>query len=208
MGLDVIGAGFGRTGTMSLKQALEQLGFAPCYHMVEVFAHPGHAAVWLAAAKGEPTDWRAFFKDYRAAVDMPVAYFWHELADAFPDAKIVLTERDPDAWYDSMSKTILENWAQADAMADDPVRGPQLRMATYIVRDKTFGGRTDRAHAIAVLKAHNDAVKRAFPPDRLLVYDVDQGWAPLCKFLGTAVPDAPFPRTNSAEEFRARILKD
>ena len=208
MSLDVIGAGFGRTGTMSLKQALERLGFAPCYHMAEVFAHPEHAAVWLAAAQGDPTDWRAFFKDYRAAVDMPVAYFWRELAEVFPDAKIVLTERDPEAWYESMSRTILENWARADAMADDPVRGPQIRMATYIVRDKTFGGRTDRAHAIAVLKAHNDAVKRAIPPDRLLVYDVDQGWAPLCKFLGTAVPDAPFPRTNSAAEFRARILKD
>jgi hypothetical protein len=107
MGLQVIGAGFGRTGTMSLKLALEQLGFGPCYHMMEVFAHPEHNAVWEGATLGQPTDWPAFLAPYRAAVDWPVCNFWRELAVVFPDAKFILTERDPEKWYNSISQTII-----------------------------------------------------------------------------------------------------
>ena len=206
MNLELIGAGFGRTGTMSLKLALEQLGLAPCHHMAELFSHPEQAPVWHDAAKGKPTDWRAVLKDYRAAVDWPSCHFWRELVETFPDAKVLLTERDPEAWYKSMSQTIFEIMARSDAVADDPVRGPQIRMARYIVEEKTFGGRLDREHVIAVYKAHNEAVKRAIPRGRLLIYDVGEGWGPLCKFLGVAVPEAPFPRTNTTEEFRSRMV--
>lgn len=205
MVMQVIGAGFGRTGTMSLKLALEELGFAPCYHMYEVFAHPGHAEIWHAAAKGAAADWRDFLKDYKAAVDWPVCHFWRELAETFPDAKILLTERDEDAWYKSILQTIFDVMNRSDEFANDPVRGPQMRMARYVVKEKTFAGRTDRDSALAVYRAHNEAVKRAFPRERLLVYDVGEGWAPLCEFLGVAVPASPFPRTNSTEEFRARV---
>lgn len=208
MSLEVIGAGFGRTGTMSLKLALEQLGFSPCHHMAEIFAHPEQAPAWHDAAKGKPTDWRAFLKDYRATLDWPSCYFWREMAETFPDANFLLTERDPEAWYKSMSQTIFEIMARGDEVADDPVRGPQIRMARYIVEERTFGGHTDHDHAIAIYKAHNEAVKRTIAPERLLVYDVSQGWAPLCKHLGVAVPETPFPRTNTTEDFRARMSKD
>ncbi len=204
MSLEVIGAGFGRTGTMSLKLALEQLGFAPCHHMSELFAHPEQAPIWDDAAHGKPTDWRSFLKDYRAAVDWPACHFWRELVETFPGAKVLLTERDAEAWYTSMSQTIFDIMARADQADPDPVRGPQIRMATYIVREKTFGGRTDKDHAIAVYKAHNAAVKAALG-DRLLVYDVAQGWGPLCAHLGVAVPEAPFPYTNTTEQFRSRM---
>ncbi len=206
MSLDVIGAGFGRTGTTSLKLALEQLGFAPCYHMVEVFEHPEHAPVWHDAAEGKPTDLHSLLGPYRAAVDWPACHFWRELAQAFPDAKVLLTERDAESWYKSMSQTIFEFMRLAADGAELPPPGSQPDMARYIVGEKTFGGRSDHDHAIAVYKAHNEAVKRALPADRLLVYDVGQGWEPLCKFLGVAVPDAPFPRTNTADEFRSNVV--
>lgn len=205
MSLELIGAGFGRTGTMSLKLALEQLGLAPCHHMAELFSHPEQAPTWHDAARGKPTDWCEFLKDYRAAVDWPACYFWRELAAAFPDAKVLLTERDADAWYKSMEHTIFQAMARIDRVADDPVRGPQMRMASYIVAEKTFGGRLDREHVLSVYKAHNEAVKRAIPPEKLLVYDVGQGWELLCKFLGVPVPATPFPRTNTSEEFRSRL---
>lgn len=208
MSLDLIGAGFGRTGTLSLKLALEQLGFGPCYHMSEVFQHPEHAPIWHAAADDASTDWQALLGSYRATVDWPGCYFWRALMMEFPEAKVLLSVRDPESWYKSISRTIFEIMDRAEAVADDPVQGPQLRMARYIVRDKTFGGNIDRDHVLSVYKAHNEAVKRAVPPEKLLVYDVKEGWAPLCAFLGVAVPDTQFPRTNSTEEFRARIPKD
>jgi len=205
MSLKIIGAGFGRTGTKSLKAALEMLGFGPCYHMVEVFQNPDHTAIWNDAVAGTPPDWRDFMNGYRAGVDWPVCHFWREMAEAFPQAKILLTERDADAWYDSISQTIFEQLGRVEELADVPVFGPQTRMAHTMLVDKTFGGRLDRDHVIAVYKAHNESVKRAVPPERLLVHDVSQGWEPLCAFLGVDVPDAAFPRTNSTEEFRALI---
>jgi hypothetical protein len=200
--MKVIGAGFGRTGTFSLKLALEQLGFAPCYHMVEVFQHPDHNQVWTDAALGKPVDWKGFLAPYPAGVDWPICHFWRELADVFPDAKFILTEREPEAWYASMAQTILATMERP--MPEDPVRGAQARMGKLIVAEQVFGGRTDKDHVIAVYKAHNAAVKATLPASRLLVTDSPEGWGPLCKFLGVAAPDAPFPKTNTAAEFRAR----
>lgn len=203
MALQVIGAGFGRTGTFSLRTALEQLGFAPCYHMVDVFAHPEHNAVWEGAADGKPTDWNSFFAPYGAAVDWPVCNFWRELSVVYPEAKFILTERDPEAWYKSMSQTIIASMTR-EGEPDDPVRRAQARMGRRVVSEMAFGNRLDKDHVIAVYKRHNQDVKDTLPASRLLVTDSPDGWEPLCRFLGVPVPATAFPKTNSTDEFRAR----
>jgi hypothetical protein len=193
MSLKVIGAGFGRTGTHSLKLALEMLGFSPCYHMVEVFTHPGHSEQWEAIARGATPDWNKLLGGYKAGVDWPVCHFWRELSQAYPDAKIILTERDAEGWYRSIADTIFEFIARGKAsQASLIVFGTQL----------TFGNRTDKEHVIDVYRRHNETVKREAPKDRLLVYDVPQGWKPLCDFLGVPVPATPFPKVNTTEDFR------
>ena len=194
MSLSVVGAGFGRTGTLSLKLALEQLGFAPCHHMVEVFGNPDQAPVWHKAARGEKVDWDALLAGYRASVDWPSCHFWRELA-AHPDAKVILSTAIRNAGTKHF-ETIFR------VMENPPPRGERtvLGMAKYIVREKTFGGRTE-AHVLDVLARHEAEVKRMIAPERLLVFDVAEGWEPLCRFLGVAVPEGAFPRTNSTEEF-------
>jgi len=201
MSLKVVGAGFGRTGTHSLKLALEKLGFGPCYHMAEVFTHPGHAEAWLALAEGRSHDFGSVLAGYRSAVDFPVVHFWRELAKANPGAKVILTERDPKVWYESARRTIFPRMAMDPDTAEYPT---QLRMAQRIVKLLTFGGNLDEAHVIDVYRRHNDEVRRTIAPERLLVFDGAMGWAPLCEFLQVPVPDEPFPRTNTAEEFQAR----
>lgn len=204
MALKVIGAGFGRTGTFSLRTALEQLGFAPCYHMVEVFQHPEHNALWEDGANGKPVNWNAFLAPYQAAVDWPVCHFWRELSQAFPGAKVILTERDAEKWWQSISQTILTYMSMSGEPAD-PVRKLQSHMGKLIVGEKTFGNNFEKHHVLEIYRRHNAAVKAALPASRLLVFDTPQGWEPLCNFLGVPVPDAPFPKTNSTVEFRARI---
>jgi len=205
MSLEVIGAGFGRTGTLSLKLALEQLGFRPCYHMTEVFGHPGHSALWTRALKGELAALDEVLTGYRATVDWPGCHFWRELSERHPSAKVILTERDAQAWYKSISRTILDYMSRdADTQGWDPVRRAQWDMNQILLGQQTFGSRPTEEHVTAVYRIHNDAVKRAIPASRLLVYDVAQGWAPLCKFLRLPVPAQQFPKTNSTEEFRAR----
>lgn len=210
MTIRVIGAGFGRTGTLSLKLALEQLGFAPCYHMMEVFGHPDHAAKWLAAAKSGTQDFAPMLGEYRAAVDWPIAYFWRGLAEVYADARVILTERGAQAWYASMSKTIIASMQRFDGRVPpglDPARAAQMEMAHYIVADRTFGGKYDEANVLATYRRHNDEVKRAIPASRLLIFD-SEGWEPLCKFLDVPVPAVPYPKTNSTAEFRARARLD
>ncbi|PKQ05062.1 MAG: sulfotransferase family protein [Alphaproteobacteria bacterium HGW-Alphaproteobacteria-12] len=203
MALSVIGAGFGRTGTLSLKLALEQLGFAPCHHMLEVFANPGQAPAWLSAAKGEAVDWDALLSDYKASVDWPSCHFWRELAAHYPEAKVILSTRDPRRWYKSISETIFR--AMEGQIPEEGPGRDVMAMARHIVGSKTFGGRTDEAHVLDVFTRHEAEVKRGIPAGRLLVFDVAEGWEPLCRFLGVPVPDAPFPRTNSSEEFQAHL---
>ena len=217
MSLEVIGAGFGRTGTMSLKVALENLGFGPCYHMTEVFANPEHVELWEAAARDEPVDWDGLFRGYRATADWPGAAFYEELMARYPEAKVILTVRDPERWYESTRSTIYELTVTAS-------RSPTFRLlfgamrflrfgrigrgnlANEIVWDGTFDGRfEDRRYAIEVFERHNAEVRRRVPPDRLLVYEVKEGWSPLCEFLGVEEPDAPFPHVNDTAEMRRRI---
>ena len=203
MTLKVIGAGFGRTGTLSLKGALEALGFGPCYHMYEVRAHPEHIAVWDRAADGAPVDWDALFAGFQATVDWPSTAFLWDLHARYPDARIILTTRDPEAWYDSAQATIFQ--AVKRRTADDPDLTRMMAMADKIVFEQTFGGRfNDRDHAIAVFEDHIAEVRRRVPPQQLLDYDVKEGWAPLCRFLDRKIPEQPFPRVNVREEFPVR----
>ena len=195
--LKVIGAGFGRTGTHSLKLALEQLGFGPCYHMVEVFKNPQAPGWWIDAADGRP-DWQKIFAGYSATVDWPGVTFYTELATAYPSAKVILTERDPNAWFESTQATIFP--ASVPPGADPTFQ----QMFDKVIR-RLFDDRLrDRNHAIAVFQRHNAEVRRTIAPERLLVYEVTQGWAPLCGFLGVDVPSTPMPKTNTREEWGRR----
>jgi hypothetical protein len=201
MQLSVIGAGFGRTGTRSLKYALDRLGVGPCYHMSEIFQHPEHANVWMSLATGASRDFGPVLGAYRSVVDWPAVNFYRELADANPSAKVVLTERDAEVWYESMRATIFERMTLDVAGAQYP---DQLRMAKFVVAEKTFANCFDKDHAIAVYRRHNDEVRRMIAPERLLVMSGEMGWAPLCEFLRVPVPDEPYPKTNTSEEFRGR----
>jgi hypothetical protein len=204
--LNVIGAGFGRTGTMSLKTALDQLGCGPCYHMIEVFAHPEHIATWQAAAEGQPVDWEALFEGYQAAVDWPACTFYRQLMELYPQAKVVLTVRDAERWYESVCNTILRATTDGSTEGLPPEMARQRRMVDTLVWQRTFGGRfEDKQHAIAVFEQHRREVEETVPRERLLVYDVREGWEPLCRFLGVAVPaGVPFPALNTTEEGRQR----
>lgn len=205
MALQLIGAGFGRTGTLSLKEALESLGLAPCHHMMEVFLHPETADDWLAASLGQNVDWNQLLGGYRASVDWPSCAFWRELSVAFPEARVLLSVRDPERWYQSVFETIYQVMKQARQSEDASVR-ERLRMADQIVLQNTFDGRfEDRAHAIGVFERHVEDVKKTIPAERLLVYEVGSGWEPICDFLGLDVPQREFPRVNTRDEFQARF---
>ncbi len=207
MSLRVIGAGFGRTGTLSLKFALEKLGFDKCYHMMEVHLHPSHNQIWRDAAKGRMPDWHALFEGYQASVDWPSCNFWREQMQAFPEAKVILSRRDPQAWYRSVMNTI---WlaTQARASSNDPAARTGAAMAYEVVWDAVFQRRMDDEDwVISRYEAHNQAVIDEVPADKLLVYEPGQGWAPLCEFLNVPVPDEDYPKVNSTEDFKAQWEK-
>ena len=179
MPLDVIGAGFGRTGTLSLKFALEKLGFSKCYHMTEVFGHPEHVPMWAAAHRGGPADWEKLYDGYRATVDWPSCNLWETHAKLYPNARVILTVRDPEGWYKSVMNTIYRSSSAMRRSAD-----PNLRRmgewANDIVWKHVFDGRVeDRAHAIAVYNTHVARVKATIPKSRLLVFEASEGWEPL-----------------------------
>ncbi|MFK3982201.1 sulfotransferase family protein [Micromonospora sp. NPDC050397] len=213
--LEIIGAGFGRTGTMSTKEALELLGFGPCHHMTELFRQPASIAGWLRVAEGGPADWDSLYAGYRSTLDWPGAYFWRDLVATYPDARVLLTVRDPDRWYDSVASTIYRPRSSDPSTLSPAVRRateerPELldqpRLAEKLVWQGTFGGRfADRAHAIGVYTAHLAEVRATVPAGRLLEFDPAQGWEPLCSWLGVDPPDTPFPLLNTGESFRERI---
>lgn len=201
MALSVIGAGFGRTGTLSLKTALEKLGFGPCYHTLEIVKNPGFEEPWYRAAMGEQVDWDEIFRGYRSTVDWPSAHFYGELVEHFPDAKVILTVRDSARWIESCEKTIFP--ALRRSLSElDTTRQDRGRMARKVVFEQALGGNIDDyEHLTRLFDDHIAAVKRSIPSERLLVYGVAQGWQPLCTFLGVPVPDEPFPRVNEAKDF-------
>lgn len=196
MTLSVIGAGLGRTGTASLKVALEMLGLGRCHHMSEVFGSSEQIDLWVKAANGAP-DWPAIFKGYGAAVDFPTSAFWRELSQYYPDAKIILSLRDPEKWYESTQETIL-----SPAMSAGFEHMPFAPVVKNVVHRFFDGEIHDHDHLIAKFKRHNEDVIRSIPKERLLVFEAKDGWAPLCKFLGKPVPSEAYPRVNSKEEMK------
>lgn len=196
MALEVIAAGLGRNATFTMKFALEKLGFGPCHHMVEVFADARRQVpLWIEAAGGNP-DWDAIFDGFRASSDYPSASFWRELADYYPEAKVVLTTRDPDSWFESVSATIFSPGMQ-DSLKGSPV---EVMMNGAVFGPFGGGDITDRAFMTDWYAQRNQLVIDTIAPERLLVFQPKDGWEPLCEFLGVDVPDLPFPRVNSRDE--------
>jgi hypothetical protein len=206
--LKVIGAGFGRTGTASIKAALEEIGFGPCYHMFEVMGNPGHIDEWARAARGESIDWHALFASFQSSTDWPACTFWDQHVAAFPEAKVLLSVRNPDAWYESVLTTIY-NFRLGNPLFKDRSKlsteqvaflnqaRNQMEMVEAVIWQGTFGGRFEnRDFAISVFNDYVADVKKRTPANKLLAFDVKEGWGPLCLFLGVAVPDRPFPHVN------------
>jgi len=203
MTLQVIGTGVGRTGTYSLKLAINQLEFGPCHHMEEVLLNmPVQVPLWSAALNGQ-ADWKTIYNGYRSTVDWPTAGFFHELLGAYPSAKFVLTHRDPESWADSFGATIYKLVADRDQAP--PEMKEWLEMAVGVITKTGFPEGLTRDDLIEAFIAHNDAVKNTIPAGQLLVYEVKDGWEPLCEFLGKPVPSEPFPRTNDRAEFWDRV---
>lgn len=210
MPIRVIGAGFGRTGTLSLKSALEILGFAPCYHMETVFSHPWHARSWLHAYAHAPMDWEDLLGRYQAIVDWPGCTFYRELMDIYPQARVILTVREPQQWYTSTSKTIysvMNRFPLNRSGGWIPLLNSLIVMLNRLIWDGTFHGRfTDQQHALRVFEDHIAEVQRQVPPENLLVYQINQGWEPLCRFLGVPEPEGiPFPHLNDRQAYLRKV---
>jgi hypothetical protein len=200
MSLRVIGAGLGRTGTASLKFALERLLAAPCYHMIEVFVHPEHVPLWHDAALGRIPDWNRILAGYAAAVDWPACGFWLELMNTYPEALVLLSLRDAQEWWESARETIF------DAADHHPFATAEWRaMIADLFRKRWGADIHDREACITAFNAHNTRVRATVPAGRLLVWKAADGWEPICRALGLAVPAEPFPRANTREDWRARI---
>ena len=201
MPLEVIGAGFGRTGTNSLKIGLEHLGFGPCHHMFEVRDNPERLPDWQSLARGERVDWDKVFLGYRSQVDWPGARYWRELAAQYPKAKVILTVRDPDEWFDSVQATVVPFLSARGKHPSEHVNAI-AEMGYELVTRQVFDERmTDRAHATRVFREHIAEVQSEIARDRLLTFDLRDGWEPLCAFLEVDKPEIPFPKTNSSKQF-------
>jgi len=206
LSLKVIGAGFGRTGTSSLKMALEKLGFGKCYHMSEIRDNPRALDHWIAALDGQ-ADWETIFEGYQSAVDWPSSAFYREHMAVFPNAKVILTVRNVESWYRSVNETI---YPASNLLAPKwfpflPKRLRQFRRLVFTaIWDGIFRGEfEDQSTAIAIFNEHIERVKREVPVERLLIFDVRDGWEPLCRFLEVdTIPDEPFPRVNEAAEIK------
>ena len=211
--VEVIDLGLGRTGTKSLKYALEALGFDKCYHFSDMWNHPEHIAQWFSVSRGEKVDWESLFKGYRATVYWAPCYDYLDLLRQYPELKVVLTVRDPDKWYKSMYDTIyrynrLTLIRKVYLLAMSLLK-PELRqlhdmwqLQDQILWKTTFMGKFyDKKTAIGVFTKHNQAVRNNVPADRLLEYQIEDGWEPLCHFLKVPVPGTPFPRVNDTVSF-------
>ncbi len=204
MTLRVVGAGVGRTGTHSLKVALEQLLGGTCHHMMEVFGRPHEVPVWQAAADGQMPDWHDFLGDFTAAVDWPSAAYWPELAEAYPDAIVLLSVRSPEAWWKSANDTIFNAFRDTESVALDEIDDPWKRMVTTMLRNR-FGEGFDATTMQAAYAAHNQRARDTIDPARLVEWTATDGWEPICAALGVPVPDEPFPLTNTTDDFRERM---
>jgi Sulfotransferase domain len=196
MSLRVIGVGYPRTGTLSLKHALESLGFGPCHHMTELLARPERWPNWIRAARGEPVDWDTVFAQFQSSTDAPACYFYRSLAARFTDAKFILSLRPPEKWYESARATVF-----SDQLLLPMLGTPMAEMISKVVFSRYEGRLGDRAYMIAAYERHNAEVQRLIPPERLLLLRAGDGWEPLCRFLGVTVPNEPYPHSNDRKEF-------
>lgn len=201
MALRVVGAGVGRTGTNSLKLAFEHLLGEPCYHMFEVRNHPEHIPMWDAAARDQAVDWDAMMDGYAAAVDWPASGFWPELSRHYPESIVVLSRRDPEAWWKSASETIFPRILTA--VESDRHEWHQMVMAILSRHFTTDLGNHDAC--IAAFLKHEEEVRQTIPKERLVVWEPGDGWEPLCTALDLPVPNIDFPKVNSTDEFKAMI---
>lgn len=202
MTLKVIGTGFGRTGTDSMRTALDILGVGPCHHMRALLADEDHKMKWRSRAVTGTPDWNEIFDSFGACIDWPSAYYWPELIQAYPDAKVLLTWRTAESWWTSFEKTILRA-VQSSTETEENAPGSQM------ISLRVFGGKPlTRDHCIAVYEANVARVLAEVPPGRLLVHRLGDGWQPLCVFLGLPVPSDPYPRANSAKSFQEEMLGD
>ncbi len=207
MTLKVVGAGIGRTGTHSLQLALQQLLGAPCYHMLEVLAHPEYIQYWQDAIDGKPVDWDQVMDGYAAAVDWPAGAFWKELSDHYPDAIVLLSTRSSaDAWWKSANDTIFEI-TRRPAPPESGMQGQQT-MAQAMLEKRFTPNWTDEKEAKAAYERHNATVRETVPASRLVEWKPGDGWEPICKALKLPVPTEPFPHVNSTDEFRAMVGLD
>ncbi len=217
MPLKVIGSGMGRTGTHTLKLALEQLGFGKCYHMVELFKKPASLTYFTKAEKGEEVNWDGLFEGYQSAVDYPVARYHKQLMAKYPDAKVVHTIRGPEAWYQSASETIF--WASKPSAgrifqmlirmpfsANIRNRFPVFKYNGDLLKWEFGGNVKDKDAVIKRYNEYNNLVISSIPKERLLVYNVKDGWAPLCNFLQAPIPATPLPRSNTKEDFKKGVV--
>ena len=214
MALEVIGAGIGRTGTESLKLALELLGFGKCYHMVELIRNPSGITEWEKLEAGDRADFDKLFNGYASCVDFPGAPFFKQLMAAYPDAKVILTLRDPDKWYASASRTIFRTPppAMLGVVRFLGLFSKRLQLFPRVIGlvkrvgiEGIFQNQTrDPENTKRVFNEWNEEVKRTVPYDKLLVFRVADGWEPLCSFLGVTVPETPFPHSNQGAAFRRR----
>lgn len=194
MALKIIGAGMGRTGTASLKVALEALGMGNCYHMSEVLKNPEFVEGWISAAEGRP-DWDAIFDGYTATVDNPGCNYWEELAEFYPDAKVILTTRDPVQWFESTNETI--HSPEFSLFVKNSPFGEMIQKTLW---DRMENRMQDRDYMVNFFNQRSEDISASIPSERLLVYQVSEGWGPLCEFLDVPVPDMEFPRINSRTE--------
>jgi hypothetical protein len=199
MALDVIGAGLGRTGTLSQKSALELLLGGPCHHMVELLTRPEQLGLWDRILRGDHTDWEGVFAGYRAAVDFTSACYFLELTTAYPHALVLLSLRDTEEWWESFRRTVVET------LIDEPEEGDPWERAMTPVRTLTIdllASRftpewTDENACKAAYERHNAAVRKTIPADRLLEWRAGDGWDPICDALGVPIPPEPFPTATS-----------
>jgi len=200
MTLKVIGAGLGRTGTLSLKLALEHIGFGKCYHMSEMLSQiRSHLPLWLEAAKGNP-QWDTIFAGYQSTTDYPGCMFWRDLVAKYPDAKVVLSTRDPERWFESGAATVFSDPHRA-RFEGNPMMAEFFKLTVFDDLEDRLG---DRDKMVEYFNAWNQAVIDEVPAEKLLVHRSSDGWGPLCEFLGVPFPAEPYPRVNSREEMTER----
>jgi len=211
MALKIIGAGFGRTGTASIQLALEKLGFEKCYHMYEIRNDKSKAQAWYDASIKKPVDWDDVFTGYQATIDWPACSFYKDLIDKYPNAKVILTVRDPDKWYKSVRDTIyimsniLPWWAYLLSGKSRIMR----KMISNVIWDGTFNGRFEQEdYAKNVFLNHIEQVKNTVAKEKLLIYEVTQGWQPLCDFLNLPIPEGEaFPNVNDTNTMK-QLIRD